>query len=49
MAKASDVVKIALAEVGYKEKASNSQLDNPTANAGSNNYTKYARDLRDAG
>ena len=49
MAKVSDVVKIALAEVGYKEKASNSQLDNPTANAGSNNYTKYARDLRDAG
>lgn len=49
MAKASDVIKIALAEVGYKEKASNSQLDNPTANAGSNNYTKYARDLRDAG
>ena len=38
MAKVSDVVKIALAEVGYKEKASNSQLDNPTANAGSNNY-----------
>ncbi len=49
MAKANDVIKIALAEVGYKEKASNSQLDNPTANAGSNNYTKYARDLRDAG
>ena len=49
MAKASDVIKIALAEVGYKEKASNSQLDNPTANAGSNNYTKYARDLLDAG
>lgn len=33
------------AEVGYLEKASNSQLDSKTANAGSANYTKYARDL----
>lgn len=33
------------AEVGYLEKASNSQLDSKTANAGRNNYTKYARDL----
>lgn len=32
-------------EVGYLEKASNSQLDSKTANAGRNNYTKYARDL----
>lgn len=39
------VIDIALAEVGYLEKASNSQLDDPTANAGSNNWTKYARDL----
>lgn len=39
---AAYVVEIARAEVGYREKASNSQLDNPTANAGSNNYTKYA-------
>lgn len=36
------VISIALAEVGYKEKASNSQLDSPTANAGNKNYTKYA-------
>lgn len=28
-------------EVGYLEKASNSQLDDKTANAGYNNYTKY--------
>lgn len=35
----------ARAEIGYKEKASNSQLDNPAANAGSANYTKYARDF----
>jgi len=36
---------IASAEIGYKEKASNSNLDDPTANAGSRNYTKYARDI----
>lgn len=36
---------IAQAEEGYLEKASNSQLDSPTANAGKNNWTKYARDL----
>lgn len=33
------------AEVGYVEKRSNSQLDSKTANAGSNNYTKYWRDM----
>ena len=35
------VVKIAAAEVGYIEKASNSQLDIPNANPGDANYTKY--------
>lgn len=35
----------AKAEVGYLEKASNSQLDDKTANAGRKNWTKYARDL----
>lgn len=39
------VIDIALAEVGYLEKASNANLDDKTANAGSKNYTKYARDL----
>lgn len=39
------VIDIALAEVGYLEKASASQLDDKTANAGSGNYTKYSRDL----
>lgn len=39
------VLEIAAEEVGYLEKATNSQLDDKTANAGSNNYTKYARDL----
>ena len=33
------------AEVGYLEKKSNSQLDDKTANAGYNNYTKYWRDV----
>lgn len=39
------VINIALAEVGYLEKATNANLDNKTANAGSNNYTKYWRDI----
>lgn len=46
---ASKLLEIALAEVGYYEKKSLSMLDDKTANAGSGNYTKYARDLYDAG
>jgi peptidoglycan hydrolase-like protein with peptidoglycan-binding domain len=42
---ASEVIAVALAEVGYLEKASNKNLDSKTGNAGSANYTKYARDL----
>lgn len=42
---AKDVVKIAIEEVGYIEKKSNSNLDDKNANAGDKNYTKYARDL----
>lgn len=38
------VIEIALDEVGYKGKKSNSQLDNKTANT-SGKYNKYARDL----
>ena len=38
---ASKVIEIAKAEVGYLEKASNSQLNDKTANAGYNNWTKY--------
>ena len=33
-------------EIGYLEKKSNSQLDDKTANAGFNNWTKYGRDLQ---
>ena len=39
------VISIATNEIGYLEKATNSQLDNKTANAGYNNWTKYARDM----
>ena len=43
------LIKIAEAEVGYLEKETNANLDSKTANAGDENYTKYARDLRKAG
>lgn len=46
---AANVIALAEAEVGYLEKASNAQLDSVTGNAGYNNYTKYARDLHQAG
>ena len=46
---ASELVAIAEAEVGYLEKKSNADLDSKTGNAGSKNYTKYARDLHKAG
>lgn len=39
------VLNVARNELGYHEKASNSSLDDKTANSGSGNYTKYARDL----
>lgn len=39
------LLEIALSQEGYLEKASNSQLDDKTANAGKGNYTKYWRDL----
>ena len=41
----SDVIKLAYSEIGYHEKASNKDLDDKTANSGSANFTKYARDL----
>ena len=37
----AEIVRVAESQVGYKEKASNSDLDSFTANAGSANYTKY--------
>ena len=49
MSNPADIVAIALAEVGYHEKATNANLDDKTANSGGNNWTKYARDLAAAG
>lgn len=43
------LIKVAEGEIGYLEKRSNSNLDSKTANAGSNNYTKYWRDVYPAG
>ena len=48
-AAAQKLISIALAEVGYREKASNAALDDPEANAGGGNWNKYARDLAAAG
>lgn len=39
------LLNVAKNELGYHEKASNSQLDSKTANSGSGNWTKFARDL----
>lgn len=49
MSAAERVIATARAEEGYLEKATNSNLDSKTANAGSNNWTKYARDLDNIG
>ncbi len=43
MGKASGILRVAAAEIGYLEKASNAGLDSKTANAGSNNWTKYGK------
>lgn len=45
MTGAERIVSQASKWVGYLEKKSNSQLDDFTANAGSNNYTRFNRDL----
>lgn len=44
-----NLVKIAVAQLGYFEKETCVSLDSNTANAGDGNHTKYARDLRNAG
>ena len=49
MSDAQRLIDIALGEVGYREKSTNSSLNDPAANAGSGNWTKYARDLAIAG
>lgn len=39
------LIKTAESQIGYLEKATNANLDDPTANAGYNNWNKYARDI----
>lgn len=39
------LIATARAEIGYVEKATNTDLDSPTANPGDKNWTKFARDL----
>lgn len=46
MSAVDKVISVAEGEVGYREKKTNSSLDDKTANAGSGNYTKYNRDLK---
>lgn len=49
MTPADKVLQAARAEIGYLEKATNSQLEDKTANAGSNNWNKYAAFLDNLG
>lgn len=39
------VLSLARSEINYHEKATNAMLDEPNANIGSGNFTKYGRDL----
>lgn len=43
------IINIARLEIGYHEKISNKDLDDKYKNAGSGNFTKYARDLDELG
>lgn len=43
------LIAIAVGELGYMEKMTNAQLEQKDTNVGWNNWTKYARDLNDAG
>lgn len=45
MSEIKKILEIAYSEIGYLEKANNNNLDDKTSNSGSNNYTKYARDM----
>lgn len=42
---AADVLTVAASQIGYHEKATEEYLDDFTANSGTANFTKYARDL----
>ena len=49
MGSLNELISLARSEEGYVEKASNQNLDSKTGNKGPNNYTKYSRDVNDAG
>lgn len=49
MSAVNELLRVLNNEVGYLEKKSNSNLDDKTANAGKNNYTKYSRDMAKIG
>lgn len=45
----NDLLDLAKEQVGYLEKSSNYYLDNHTENSGYGNFTKYSRDVNNAG
>lgn len=49
MGSLNELISLARSEEGYVEKASNKNLDSKTGNKGTNNYTKYSRDVNNAG
>lgn len=49
MGSLNELISLARSEEGYVEKASNKNLDSKTGNRGTNNYTKYSRDVNNAG
>lgn len=49
MTTSKKVVNVALSQTGYVEKATNDRLDSFELNPGKGNFTKYAKELREAG
>lgn len=49
MGSLNELISLARSEEGYVEKASDQNLDSKTGNKGTNNYTKYSRDVNNAG
>lgn len=45
MSRLEELLELAESQIGYQEKADSAALDDPYANAGYNNYTKYSRDV----
>lgn len=49
MGSLNELISLARSEEGYVEKASDQNLDSKTSNKGTNNYTKYSRDVNNVG